>query len=65
MKKDKTTDYLQVVQDFDKSQGRKTDGFDMPMKNSVRIDGGVDYLAVSRKYEQYLNQDESEVITEE
>ena len=50
---DKVVDYFQAMRDFDKSQGKKADEFDMPLKSSEE-DGGVDYLAVSREYQKYL-----------
>ena len=50
---EKVVDYFQAMRDFDKSQGKKADEFDMPLKSSEE-DGGVDYLAVSRGYEKYL-----------
>ncbi len=43
----------EVMRDFDKSEGKKADDFDMPLKSSEE-DGGVDYLAVSREFEKYL-----------
>ena len=61
MEKDKAVDYFQAMRDFDKSQGKKADDFDMPLKSSEE-DGGVDYLAVSREFEKYLIEDQSEVI---
>ncbi len=62
MGNEKTIDYLKAVRDFDKSLGRKTDDFDMPLKSTAEADGGVDYLKVSREYEQYLATDQSEVV---
>ena len=50
---DKVVDYFQAMRDFDKSQEKKADEFDMPLKSSEE-DGGVDYLAVSQEYEKYL-----------
>ena len=61
MEKNKTVDYLRAVRDFDKSRGKKTEDFKMPPKDSA-ADGGVDYLKVSRKYQRYLQRDQSEVI---
>jgi hypothetical protein len=31
---DKVVDYFQAMRDFDKSQGKKADDFDMPLKSS-------------------------------
>ena len=62
MNKDKTVDYFQIMRDFDKSQGKKPDDFDIPLKSSEEPDGGVDYLAVSRKWEKYLAEDQSDLI---
>ena len=61
MVKDRIVDYFQAMRDFDKSLGKKADDFDMPLKSSEE-DGRVDYLAVSREYEKYLIEDQSEVI---
>ena len=47
--KGKVIDYSQVMRDFDKSQGRKPDDFDIPLRSSSEPDGGVDYLAASRE----------------
>ena len=64
--KGEAVDYLQAVERQEKEKqkgrrGKKPAGFE-PFKDSVVPDGGVDYLAVSRKWEQYLDRDESEVI---
>ena len=64
MKDDKVVDYFQAMREFDKAQGIKPDGFDIPLKSSLE-DGGVDYLAVSREYERYLASDQSDVIRNE
>ena len=61
MEKNKTVDYLRAVRDFDKSRGKKMEDFKIPLKDSV-ADSGVDYLKVSRKYQRYLQRDQSEVI---
>ncbi len=61
MEKNKTVNYLRAVRDFDKSRGKKTEDFKIPLKDSV-ADSGVDYLKVSRKYQRYLQRDQSEVI---
>ena len=61
MEKDKAVDYFQTMRDFDKSQGKQADDFDLSLKSSEE-DGGVDYLAVSREYEKYLIEDQSDVI---
>ncbi len=61
MDREKPVDYFKAMRDFDKSQGRKPDDFDIPLKDSVE-DDGVDYLEVSREYEEYLEKDQSEVI---
>ena len=53
MEKERVVDYFQAMREFDKSQGKKADDFDMPLKSSEE-DGGVDYLAVSREFEKYL-----------
>ena len=53
MVNENVVDYFQAMRDFDKSQGKKADDFDMPLKSSEE-DGGVDYLAVSREYQKYL-----------
>ena len=37
---DKVVDYFQAMRDFDKSQGKQADDFDMPLKSSEE-DGGV------------------------
>ena len=58
---EKVVDYFQAMRYFDKFQGKKADEFDMPLKSSEE-DGGVDYLAVSREYERFLIEDQSEVI---
>ncbi len=61
MEKNKTVNYLRAVRDFDKSRGKKTEDFKIPLKDSA-ADSGVDYLKVSRKYQRYLQRDQSEVI---
>ena len=53
MDENKVVDYFQAMREFDQSQGKKADDFDMPLKSSEE-DGGVDYLAVSREFEKYL-----------
>ena len=58
---DKVVDYFQAMRDFDKSQGKKTDDFDMLLKSSEE-NGEVDYLVVSRVFEQHLIEDHSDVI---
>ena len=58
---DQAVDYLQAMRDFDRSQRKQADDFDMPLKSSEE-DDGVDYLAVSREFEKYLIEDHSEVI---
>ena len=63
--KEKVVDYMQVVRDFDKSQGKKPDGFDMPLRSAEDEEGVVDYLKVSREYVKYLIDDQSEVIHNE
>ena len=50
---DKVVDYFRAMRNYDQSQGKKADDFDMPMKSSEEV-GGVDYLAVSREYQKYL-----------
>ncbi len=62
MGKEKVVDYFQAMREFDKSQGKAPDDFDIPLKSSEKPDGGVDYLAVSRKWKEYLDSDRSEVI---
>ena len=58
---EKVVDYFRAMWDFDKSQGKQADDFDMPLE-SLEEDDAVDYLAVSREYEKYLIEDQSEVI---
>ena len=53
------------MREFDKAQGKKPDGFDMPLRSAEDEDGGVDYLKVSREYVKYLIEDQSEVIHNE
>ena len=55
-------DYFQAMRDFDQFQGRKAEAIDLPLKSSADPDGGADYLAVSREWEQFLMEDRSEVI---
>ena len=57
---EKVVDYFQAMRDFDKSQGKKADEFDMPLQSSEAEP--VDYLKVSQEFEKYLIEDRSEVI---
>ena len=62
MKKVKDVNYFQAVRDFDKAHGRKQKDFDTPVRNRAVPDAGVDYLTVSRAYEQYLKQEHSDAV---
>ena len=62
MESGKAVDYLQAVREFDKAHGKKPEGFDIPLRSSEEPLECVDYLSVSRKFEQFLNTDQSEVI---
>ena len=62
MEEDKVVDYFQAMREFDKAQGKKPDGFDVPLRSAEAPDGSVDYLKVSREFVQYLEKDRSEVI---
>ena len=62
MEKEKSVDYFRVMRDFDKSQGKAPDDFDFPLKSSEEPDGGVNYLAISRKWEKYLAEGQSDLI---
>ncbi len=62
MNNDNVVDYVQAVREFDKSQGKKPEGFDMPLRSTEVPGGGVDYLKVSREYVHYLEKDGSEII---
>ena len=62
MEEDKVVDYFQVMRDYDKTQGKKPDGFDIPLRSVETPEGEVDYLKVSREYVNYLEKDRSEVI---
>ena len=53
-------DYFQAMRDFDRSQRKQADDFDMPLQSSEAEP--VDYLSVSREFEKYLIEDQSEVI---
>ncbi len=59
--KDKVVDYFQAMRDFDRAQGKKADWFDAPLRSAEK-DGVVNYLSVSREYQDYLEKDRSEMI---
>ena len=58
----KPVDYFRAMRNFDKNQGKAPDDFDFPLKSSEEPDGGVDYLSVSRKWKEYLDSDQSDLI---
>ena len=62
MAKEKIVDYFQAMQEYDKSLGRKTDDFDAQLQGASVEDGGVDYTVLTREFEKYLIEDQSEVI---
>ena len=62
MDNEKAVDYFRVMRDFDKSQGKAPDDFDFPLRSSEETDGGVDYLSVSRKWKEYLDSDQTDLI---
>ena len=58
----KPVDYFRAMRNFDKNQGKVPDDFDFPLKSSEEPDGGVNYLAISRKWEKYLAEGQSDLI---
>ena len=62
VEKKKSVNYLKAVRDFERSQGRKSERTDFPVRYSITPDGGVDYQAIMKKYEQHQLIDDSEVI---
>lgn len=49
MPKQDSFDYRKAMEDYDKSIGKEDT--DLPLKYTTTSDGGVDYLAASRAYE--------------
>ena len=62
MAKSKVVDYEQAMLDFDRHRGKKPEDINIPLKSMAVSDGGVDYMAASRAFQEYMDKDESDAI---